>query len=101
MILFGIMNNFNLPLIQSQFFLLIFRKFITSCDKFSEDLDFDNFQLSEEEFNGISRIVKSELEKSGYEVEIRNVMKGAIIVISGSLNYFISRDYQVIRKKGY
>ena len=56
---------------------MIFRKFITSCDKFSEDLDFDNFQLSEEEFNGISRIVKSELEKSGYEVEIRNVMKGA------------------------
>ncbi len=44
---------------------------------YSEDLDFDNFQLSEEDFKGISGIVKSELEKLGYEAEIRNVMKGA------------------------
>ena len=45
--------------------------------RFSEDIDFDNFQLSEEDFKGISRIVKAELEKLGYEAEIRNVMKGA------------------------
>lgn len=52
-------------------------RLIYGNNRFSEDIDFDNFQLSEEDFKGISRIVKSELEKSGYEVEIRNVMRGA------------------------
>jgi predicted nucleotidyltransferase component of viral defense system len=45
--------------------------------RFSGDLDFDNFQLSEEDFKGISGIVKVKLEKLGYEAEIRNLMKGA------------------------
>jgi len=52
-------------------------RIIYANSRFSEDLDFDNFQLSEEDFKGISGIVKSELEKLGYEAEIRNVMKGA------------------------
>lgn len=45
--------------------------------RFSEDLDFDNFGLEEKEFNEISIIVKKQLELEGYEVEIRNVYKGA------------------------
>lgn len=45
--------------------------------RFSEDLDFDNFGLNEKEFNEISLIVKKQLELEGYEVEIRNVFKGA------------------------
>jgi predicted nucleotidyltransferase component of viral defense system len=52
-------------------------RIIYANSRFSEDLDFDNFHLSEEDFKGISGIVKSELEKLGYEAEIRNVMKGA------------------------
>ena len=52
-------------------------RIIYANTRFSEDLDFDNFQLSEEDFKGISGIVKAELEKIGYEAEIRNVMKGA------------------------
>jgi len=52
-------------------------RIIYANTRFSEDLDFDNFHLSEEDFKGISGIVKSELEKLGYEAEIRNVMKGA------------------------
>ena len=52
-------------------------RIIYSNTRFSEDLDFDNFQLSEEDFKGISRIVKAQLEKQGYVAEIRNVMKGA------------------------
>lgn len=52
-------------------------RIIYATTRFSEDIDFDNFQLSEEDFKGISRIVKAELEKLGYEAEIRNVMKGA------------------------
>lgn len=51
-------------------------RIIYANTRFSEDLDFDNFQLSEEDFKGISGIVKAELEKIGYEAEVRNVMKG-------------------------
>ena len=45
--------------------------------RFSEDLDFDNFDLSEEDFANISSDIASSLSKEGYEVEIRNVLKGA------------------------
>ena len=45
--------------------------------RFSEDLDFDNFGLKEKEFNEISLVVKKQLELEGYEVEIKNVYKGA------------------------
>lgn len=45
--------------------------------RFSEDLDFDNFKLSMDDFDELSRIVKTEMELLGYIVEIRNVKKGA------------------------
>ncbi len=45
--------------------------------RFSEDLDFDNFKLSMEDFSSITKTVKTELERLGYEVEFRNVNKGA------------------------
>jgi predicted nucleotidyltransferase component of viral defense system len=45
--------------------------------RFSEDLDFDQFNLSTEDFDELSRIVKSELERLGYIVEIRIIKKGA------------------------
>jgi len=45
--------------------------------RFSEDLDFDNFDLGEEEFGKISMLVKKQLELEGYNVEVRNVYKGA------------------------
>lgn len=46
-------------------------------NRFSEDLDFDNFGLTEKEFKEISLVVKKQLELEGYEVEIKNVYKGA------------------------
>lgn len=45
--------------------------------RFSEDLDFDNFNLSLEDFNEVTKVVKAELEKLGYKIEMRNVEKGA------------------------
>ncbi|MDZ7611984.1 MAG: nucleotidyl transferase AbiEii/AbiGii toxin family protein [Candidatus Moranbacteria bacterium] len=45
--------------------------------RFSEDIDFDNFSLNEDEFKEISELVRKRLELEGYEVEIRNVNKGA------------------------
>jgi len=45
--------------------------------RFSEDLDFDNFGLTEKDFGELSEIIKKELQLEGYEVEIKNVFKGA------------------------
>lgn len=45
--------------------------------RFSEDLDFDNFGLTQKEFIEITEIVKQGLELEGYETEIRSVFKGA------------------------
>lgn len=46
-------------------------------NRFSEDLDFDNFGLTEHEFAAMAGEVKRGLELQGYEVEIKNVFKGA------------------------
>lgn len=45
--------------------------------RFSEDLDFDNFNLTEEEFNSLTEEIKRGMTKLGFETEIRNVFKGA------------------------
>ena len=45
--------------------------------RFSEDLDFDNFNLSEDEFAEMSSVIKKELSFEGYKAEIKNVFKGA------------------------
>ncbi len=45
--------------------------------RFSEDLDFDNFELKLAEFSTIAASVKKELEKENYSVETRIIAKGA------------------------
>lgn len=45
--------------------------------RFSEDLDFDNFNLSVSDFEEITEFVKKSLELEGFEVEMQNVYKGA------------------------
>lgn len=45
--------------------------------RFSEDLDFDNFGLTQEQFITLSDEIKKGLELQGYEVEIKNVFKTA------------------------
>lgn len=45
--------------------------------RFSEDLDFDNFHLSEPEFSEISDNIAIQLDRMGYETEIKLVTKGA------------------------
>jgi predicted nucleotidyltransferase component of viral defense system len=52
-------------------------RIVHNNNRFSEDLDFDNFNLSLSDFNAITIIVKQELERLGYDVEMRNVHKGA------------------------
>ncbi len=45
--------------------------------RFSEDLDFDNFRLTKEDFIFLTEEIKNKLSKEGYLPEIRNVFKGA------------------------
>lgn len=45
--------------------------------RFSEDLDFDNFGLTQEEFGNMADVVRSDLESEGYSVETKNIFKGA------------------------
>lgn len=46
-------------------------------NRFSEDLDFHNFQISEKEFRELSRTIEKKMTREGYQVEIRNVLKTA------------------------
>jgi len=45
--------------------------------RFSEDLDFDNLDLSEEEFTGISEHIVLQLSRMGYVTETKLISKGA------------------------
>lgn len=45
--------------------------------RFSEDLDFDNFKLSESEFILLTKEIQKGLEMEGYSVEIRTILKKA------------------------
>lgn len=45
--------------------------------RFSEGLDFDNFGLTENDFNNIAEIIKIQLSRQGYEIEIKNVFVNA------------------------
>ena len=45
--------------------------------RFSEDLDFDNTNITETDFDALSGLLKAGLEQEGYQVEMRLAMKGA------------------------
>lgn len=50
---------------------------IYNNNRFSEDLDFDNFGLTEAEFNELTAEIRKGLKRQGLECEIRNVFKGS------------------------
>ncbi len=52
-------------------------RILYSNTRFSEDLDFDNFGLTEEDFINLTKEIKKEMLKLGLVTEIRNVFKGA------------------------
>lgn len=52
-------------------------RLIHNSTRFSEDLDFDNFWLDENDFEKMSLYLQKELNLLGYEVEIKNVYKWA------------------------
>jgi predicted nucleotidyltransferase component of viral defense system len=52
-------------------------RIVHQSNRFSEDLDFDNFGITPDEFDQVAALIKTELEKDGYEVEVENVYRGA------------------------
>lgn len=52
-------------------------RIVYGTSRFSEDLDFDNFNLTLAEFEELSKIVKNELQLEGYVIEIKIVSKKA------------------------
>ena len=52
-------------------------RIIHGSTRFSEDLDFDNFNLTKEEFEKIIELVRKRLVLEGYILESRNVFRGA------------------------
>lgn len=52
-------------------------RIIHESQRFSEDLDFDNFGLSHEEFQELCQHIQQELQLEGLDVELRHVVKGA------------------------
>lgn len=52
-------------------------RIVHNNQRFSEDLDFDNVDLSQEDFEEITKLVKKKLELEGAKVELKNVYKGA------------------------
>ena len=60
--------------------------------RFSEDLDFDNFNLKKNDFSLLINEVKNKLEKSGYEIESRTIFKGAFRCYLKFLNILFDND---------
>jgi len=52
-------------------------RIVYDASRFSEDLDFDNFGLTEDDFVFLSSDIKKRLGELGYQAEIKNVFKGA------------------------
>ena len=52
-------------------------RIVHSNTRFSEDLDFDNFNLQEREFEVLSSFITRKLQLEGYRVEMKTVSSGA------------------------
>lgn len=52
-------------------------RIVLGTNRFSEDLDFDNTDLTTDEFDTLSEIIAKKLEEEGYQAEIKTVHRGA------------------------
>lgn len=52
-------------------------RLVHGSQRFSEDLDFDNFGITERDFTHTGEIIKKGLEREGYMVEMRQIIRSA------------------------
>lgn len=74
-------------------------RIVYNNSRFSEDLDFDNFTLTQEQFADLANEVKKGLELQGYEVEIKNVFKGAYRSYIRMPNVLFDNDMSALREE--
>lgn len=72
---------------------------IYNNSRFSEDLDFDNVKITEEQFANLVNEVKKGLELQGYQVEIKNVFKGAYRSYIKMPNVLFDNDISDLREE--
>jgi len=53
-------------------------RIVHNINRFSEDLDFDNFGISDTDFKEITKTVRKKLELEGYEIEVEDKSKQAL-----------------------
>lgn len=52
-------------------------RIVHGASRFSEDLDFDNFNMNDADFDSVAVLIHDGLERQGYRVEVNPVHKGA------------------------
>jgi predicted nucleotidyltransferase component of viral defense system len=52
-------------------------RIVHQTNRFSEDLDFDNFDLSPQDFEQLAQVIKLGLEREGFAIEMEQVYRGA------------------------
>jgi predicted nucleotidyltransferase component of viral defense system len=52
-------------------------RIVHQTNRFSEDLDFDNFDLSTQDFEQLAQVIKQGLEREGLQIEMEQVYRGA------------------------
>ena len=74
-------------------------RIIYNNSRFSEDLDFDNFKLTEEQFADLANEVKKGLELQGYEVEIKMYLRARIVHTSECQMCFLIMRCRILEKR--
>ena len=74
-------------------------RIVYNKQRFSEDLDFDNIGLSQDDFEEITQLVKKKLELEGAKVELKNVYKGAYRCYIELPEILFEKNFLVIKKK--
>ena len=64
-------------------------RIVYGSPRFSEDLDFDNFSLTEKDFAELADKIRVDLARQGYRVEIKN-----ILMLSSDGNYKFMKNTQ-------
>jgi predicted nucleotidyltransferase component of viral defense system len=52
-------------------------RIVHQSNRFSEDLDFDNFNLSPNDFEQVAAMIQQGLEREGFQIEMQQVYRGA------------------------
>ena len=76
-------------------------RIIYGNNRFSEDIDLENFGISWAEFEDMVEAVRWFLSLEGFEVELKRLKRLLTIVISGFLTFCLSTVFPLCSRKRY